>query len=289
MRLFCCSFFTHTNEVTQSSEDDAQRQNEFNITLEMAKGHTGVVYDAIYNNKRIAAKRNKDYAHEKHINNEYSIIKSLHAHPNIIQVYDLLRFDNWVYMIMEMAKTDLFTYNERIPHEQRTEEFISRMHFQMAESVSHCHSHFIIHNDIKLENFLVLHTGLIVLCDFGFAHTYKGLHTRGSCMGTIGYASPQLLDVKNNVQTYFNPYKNDIWSLGISCFALLFNFHPFASLNYTCNEYQNYKENANWKTLTNSQPCIYHKDKPICIEMKLFLLSLLNPNENNRFINTLRV
>uniref|UniRef100_A0A2K6GMY5 Cyclin-dependent kinase-like 2 n=1 Tax=Propithecus coquereli TaxID=379532 RepID=A0A2K6GMY5_PROCO len=71
--------------------------------------------------------------------------------------------------------------------------------FQIINGIGFCHSHNIIHRDIKPENILVSQSGVVKLCDFGFARTLAApgeVYT--DYVATSWYRAPELLvgDVK---------------------------------------------------------------------------------------------
>jgi serine/threonine protein kinase len=93
---------------------------------------------------------------------------------------------------------------------------------QMISAVAYIHSRGIIHNDIKLENFLLFDKGegiaRIALADFGGA-TFGSDVDEGT--RTFEYASPE--KVRNQPATQ----KTDIWSFGVTIYALLCGRRPF--------------------------------------------------------------
>jgi cyclin-dependent kinase-like len=43
--------------------------------------------------------------------------------------------------------------------------------WQLLRAIQYCHAHNIMHRDIKPENLLVSKSGVLKICDFGFART----------------------------------------------------------------------------------------------------------------------
>ena len=84
------------------------------------------------------------------------------------------------------------------------------------------HSLNIAHCDIKLENVLIdRELSRPKLIDFGLSVQNKKLIS-DYCAGTPSYMSPQLLRKQP-----FNPFKADIWALGVLFFKLLYGFLPY--------------------------------------------------------------
>lgn len=46
---------------------------------------------------------------------------------------------------------------------------VKKYAYQLFRALDYCHSHQIIHRDIKPENLLISRSGVVKLCDFGFA------------------------------------------------------------------------------------------------------------------------
>jgi serine/threonine protein kinase len=96
---------------------------------------------------------------------------------------------------------------------------------QVANGIGYMHSNNILHRDIKPENIL-LHNGIIKICDFGFSTIIKENHQmmRTIC-GTPLFMSPEILFMK--------PYtiKSEIWALGILFYMMIYRLHPFGALH----------------------------------------------------------
>ena len=96
-------------------------------------------------------------------------------------------------------------------------QVVQKYLFQIINGIGFCHSHNIIHRDIKPENILVSQSGVVKLCDFGFARTLAApgeVYT--DYVATRWYRAPELLvgDVKYGKAV-------DIWAIGCLVIEML--------------------------------------------------------------------
>ncbi|XP_074435474.1 hormonally up-regulated neu tumor-associated kinase-like [Larus michahellis] len=151
-------------------------------------------------------------------------IHQMIKHPNVARLYETLETDNSYYMVMELCLGgDLL---DRICDKKRlAEREVRRYTRQILSAVEHLHCQGIVHRDLKIENFLLDENNNIKIVDFGLSNTAKFeglsqelLHTQ---CGSPAYAAPELL-----AQRKYGP-KVDIWSIGVSTFAMLTGTLPF--------------------------------------------------------------
>jgi serine/threonine protein kinase len=103
------------------------------------------------------------------------------------------------------------------------EKIVKYLFIQVLEAVNLCHTNGIIHSDIKLENILLSNTLELKLIDFCCAKEINGNDFRQYKWSPEVHYSPETLG--------YDGVKNDIFSLGIMLFTLLFGFYPFAKPN----------------------------------------------------------
>uniref|UniRef100_G1NLS8 non-specific serine/threonine protein kinase n=1 Tax=Meleagris gallopavo TaxID=9103 RepID=G1NLS8_MELGA len=151
-------------------------------------------------------------------------IHQMIKHPNVVQLYETLETGNSYYMVMELCLGgDLL---DRICDKQRlAEREVRRYTRQILSAVGYLHCHGIVHRDLKIENFLLDENNNIKIVDFGLSNTAKFeglsqelLHTQ---CGSPAYAAPELLAHRK-----YGP-KVDVWSIGVSMFAMLTGTLPF--------------------------------------------------------------
>ncbi|KAM6273234.1 serine/threonine-protein kinase MARK1-like [Spheniscus humboldti] len=151
-------------------------------------------------------------------------IHQMIKHPNVVRLYETLETDNSYYMVMELCLGgDLL---DRICDKKRlAEREVRRYTRQILSAVEHLHCQGIVHRDLKIENFLLDENNNIKIVDFGLSNTAKFeglsqelLHTQ---CGSPAYAAPELLAHRK-----YGP-KVDVWSIGVSMFAMLTGTLPF--------------------------------------------------------------
>lgn len=133
-------------------------------------------------------------------------------HPNIVRLID---GDGKSEIVMEYTGKSLAfgreDYSAKI-------EKIDQLLLTMVDVLSYLRSERIVHNDIKPANITQLDvTGKFSLIDFGSAILVSDSTKFLSTSYTIPYASPESLT--NSVIT--DPYKIDIWALGVTILELL--------------------------------------------------------------------
>ena len=137
--------------------------------------------------------------------------------------------NNLNYLVLEFAeKGELFYYVSTV--KEGFEENISKYIFkEILYGINTLHENGFCHCDIKLDNILLDNDFNIKISDFSFSQEIKGKN--GDCKlidkyGTQGYFPPEYITDK-----YYNGIKSDIYSLGITLFALVTCSIPFPQKN----------------------------------------------------------
>jgi serine/threonine protein kinase len=151
---------------------------------------------------------------------EINILQKMN-HINIMKLYEYKFDGDYIVLITEFCKDgDLGLWMKSHHTKEENEDIIK----QITKGVKYLHNNNILHRDIKPENIL-LHNGVVKICDFGFSIIIKeNLQMFSTICGTPLFMSPELLFLK--------PYtiKSEIWSLGILYFMIIYHIHPFGKL-----------------------------------------------------------
>ena len=144
-------------------------------------------------------------------------------HENIIKLYETIDTEKYVFLILELCDTDLYSYINNNKINESTTKFIIK---QIIEAIKYIMDNNIVHRDLKPHNILInTKTKKIKICDFGFAKEFKDTLLTDTVCGSPLYMAPELLqNQKYNI-------KSDIWSIGIIMYEIVMKDHPFKSNN----------------------------------------------------------
>ncbi len=202
--------------------------NRYDIQSKIGSGGMAVVYKAI--DRKLDRVVTLKIMREEHIEDEEFIerfnVEARAAarlnHPNIVKVYDVGRFQNIYYIVMEYI--DGVTLKDLIISRGLfTNEEILGVAIQITSAIGHAHEHDIVHRDVKPQNILVTMDGEVKVTDFGIA-TVINAQTEELSENTIGsvhYFSPEQARGSNIDE------KSDIYSIGITMFEMACGKPPF--------------------------------------------------------------
>jgi serine/threonine protein kinase len=192
---------------------------------------------------------------------EYTYLKLLQGHPNIVKILETPRDLIGTQIILEKAECDLLSCFTEIKDCRK----IGR---QLFDGLAYIHKFEIIHSDIKLSNILVFKNKTrVAITDFGISETFSEDRIEPSSVTTLWNRAPELLALQDTWDE-----KIDIWSLGVVYYALLTgqNFltcqTPVSCLAFITEKY-GFLEFKNpplpfgykyWgeKTYTDTSPCV---------------------------------
>lgn len=152
------------------------------------------------------------------------------SHPNIVNVYDVgtdeIDGKKVHYIIMELMEgvtlKDFIENNGPLTVNQ-----VVDYSYQIAEALDCAHKKGIIHRDIKPQNILMNHNGVLKVTDFGIARISSSatLTYTSTILGTVHYISPEQAKGK------FIDEKSDIYSLGVVMYEMCTGRVPFDAEN----------------------------------------------------------
>jgi serine/threonine protein kinase len=152
--------------------------------------------------------------------NEIRIIQQL-CHPGVVRLYDLVRDSQRYYIIMELCSGgNLLKY---ILQNQRLSELEAKYYLkQMLEALQYIHAQGIVHRDLKPENILLDSDGHIKVSDFGLSRFVNSQGLADTPCGSPSYTAPECF-----TQPGYDGRKSDIWSVGVTTFAMLTGVLPW--------------------------------------------------------------
>ncbi|KAF7310567.1 Protein kinase domain-containing protein [Mycena chlorophos] len=181
------------------------------------------------------------------IKDELSVMELLH-HPNIVEYYGIEVHRDKVYIFEEFCQGGSLA--ALLEHGRIEDESIIQIYtMQMLDGLAYLHSQGIVHRDIKPDNILLDHRGVIKFVDFGAAKilaknqrtmqrsrrvtigTETGFQNKGlnqnSLTGTPMYMSPEV--IKNEKRGRQDAM--DIWSLGCVVLEFATGKKPWSNLD----------------------------------------------------------
>ncbi|XP_049739464.1 cyclin-dependent kinase 2 isoform X2 [Elephas maximus indicus] len=140
---------------------------------------------------------------------EISLLKELN-HPNIVKLLDVIHTENKLYLVFEFLHQDLKKFMDASALTGIPLPLIKSYLFQLLQGLAFCHSHRVLHRDLKPQNLLINAEGAIKLADFGLARAFGvPVRTYTHEVVTLWYRAPEIL-----LGCKYYSTAVDIWSLG---------------------------------------------------------------------------
>lgn len=159
----------------------------------------------------------------KSLRSEFCITSSLN-HKNIVQFYDLIKYNNrWFELTEYSDKGRLYDKCRKGLDIHEIELYFK----QLINGVEYLHKKGIAHRNINLETLIIDNEGAIKISNFSFADVFKILHDyeKRNSQGLFGkdpYVAPEIY-----TDECYDGEAADIWSCGIILHAMLFKHFPF--------------------------------------------------------------
>ncbi|CAK9198605.1 unnamed protein product [Sphagnum troendelagicum] len=193
----------------------------------IGEGTYGVVYRARdrVTNETVALKKIRLEQEDEGVPStairEISLLKEM-QHGNVVRLQDVVHSEKRLYLVFEYLDLDLKKHMDTCPDLAKDPRLIKTYLYQILRGVAYCHSHRVLHRDLKPQNLLIdRRTNALKLADFGLARAF-GIPVRTFTheVVTLWYRAPEILLGSRH---YSTPV--DVWSVGC-IFAEMVNQRP---------------------------------------------------------------
>ncbi len=225
------TLFTFQSDESTATSLAGQRVGGYRIIERVGRGGMGTVYKAeqidlqrIVALKVISEEHTKDKDFVDLFIHEARAAAKLN-HPNIVQVYDVKRHNEYYYFSMEYVSggsvQEILNKQKKIDTDQSVQ-----MVLDAAKGLDYAHKKGIIHRDVKPDNLMISETQMIKIGDMGLARGLEekvGPEEETSVIGTPHYIAPE--------QVLGRPadFRSDIYSLGATAYRMLAGITPFSA------------------------------------------------------------
>ncbi|KAG1748130.1 kinase-like domain-containing protein [Suillus clintonianus] len=183
----------------------------------VGEGTYGVVYKArdVTTNQIVALKKIRLEAEDEGVPStairEISLLKEL-KDDNIVRLLDIVHAEQKLYLVFEFLDVDLKRYmeNANTSGTPISIGIVKRFTHQLNAGLLYCHSHRILHRDLKPQNLLIDKKNNLKLADFGLARAFGiPMRTYTHEVVTLWYRAPEVLLGSRHYSTAI-----DMWSVG---------------------------------------------------------------------------
>eukprot|EP01134_Creolimax_fragrantissima_P008228 CFRG8228T1 len=240
----------------------------------LQKGSTCIVSKAIDGVSLVpVALKKAQWKYLAQMEREYCIQKSLGSHPNIATMYDLIKDFNKreVYLSMELCHGgDLVDIIAAHKGGMGELDFLNYA-LQLVDAMSHVHSMNVVHRDIKADNVCTSKVdGTMKIVDFGEAQ-FADSEIDGFRKGTLPYVAPELLaahdimgrGARREDIPSIDLKACDVWSLGITLYAMLTSRLPFSAADMEVKTFADYAQGRShlgptvlWKNMSEDAQAV---------------------------------
>ncbi|MQM05164.1 hypothetical protein Taro_037974 [Colocasia esculenta] len=206
-------------------------KKQYEKVEKIGEGTYGVVYKARdrLTNETIALKKIRLEQEDEGVPStairEISLLKEM-QHCNIVRtgfwLQDVVHSEKRLYLVFEYLDLDLKKHMDSCPELAKDPRLIKTFLYQILRGIAYCHSHRVLHRDLKPQNLLIdRRTNALKLADFGLARAF-GIPVRTFTheVVTLWYRAPEILLGSRH---YSTPV--DVWSVGC-IFAEMVNQRP---------------------------------------------------------------
>ncbi len=141
-------------------------------------------------------------------------------HPNVIQLYHVLEYDNQLCMVLEYVGGG--TLSQRLAQEAALDFMaIARIMLALAQAVQYAHEAGVLHLDLKPSNVLLTEDGQPKIADFGLARLQGFFDDPPKLAGTPRYMAPEQTWAGRALGVW-----TDVYGLGTILYQLLTGHPP---------------------------------------------------------------
>ncbi|KAK9153998.1 hypothetical protein Sjap_001478 [Stephania japonica] len=142
----------------------------------IGEGTYGMVYKArdCVSNETIALKKIRLEQEDEGVPStairEISLLKEM-QHETLLQ--DVVHSEKRLYLVFEYLNLDLKKHMDSCPEFSKDPCIVKKFLFQILRGIAYCHSHRVLHRDLKPQNLLIdRRTNALKLADFGLARAF---------------------------------------------------------------------------------------------------------------------
>ncbi|GJE95269.1 cyclin-dependent kinase domain-containing protein [Phanerochaete sordida] len=192
-------------------------------------GTYGVVYKAkdLTTNQVVALKKIRLEAEDEGVPStairEISLLKEL-KDENVVRLLDIVHADQKLYLVFEFLDVDLKRYMDmgNKAGNPMSLDLVKKFTHQLTSGLLYCHSHRILHRDLKPQNLLIDRNDNLKLADFGLARAFGiPMRTYTHEVVTLWYRAPEVLLGSRHYSTAI-----DMWSVGCIFAEMVMRGHP---------------------------------------------------------------
>jgi len=207
----------------ESSTSHRNINDEYIIGQIIARGESSTISECIHRITGISCAVKSvlkaDFAQSSSLNAEMKILRGT-SHSNVIKLVDYFEDHDYMFMVLELVKGDLFS--QIIEKQYFDEEECFRYLYQIISGVRYLHSVGIVHRDLKLENILLTGDHLFI-SDFGLSKTLypSDMGIMKTRCGSPIYVAPEVLEGKGYTKAV------DVWSIGVILYTMCYGRFPY--------------------------------------------------------------